>query len=260
MRRALASLLDVVARYASLAIVLVAWEIVARSSIVPRRIFPDVGDMAAALVPFARSGDLAYHLAATLQRTALGFGAAIVAGILLGSLFARVPWFERLVEPTFLVGYPVPKIALYPLFIFVFGINDLSKIALIFLECLYPITLQTLVGLRATDRSLLWAARGFGASRAALFWNVLIPSALPAIFSGIRIALPIAFVITIVTEIIGGNRGLGYVVTFASQSFDYATAMAAVVVIGVVGFTFDRLVVGLRGRLIFWQRDLPPIG
>jgi Binding-protein-dependent transport system inner membrane component len=94
----------------------------------------------------------------------------------------------------------VPKISLYPVFIFIFGLGDMSKIVLIFLECLYPITLQTVFGMRSAERALVWAAQNAGASRSQLFWQVLVPSAAPAIFAGIRIALPISLIVAIIPK------------------------------------------------------------
>jgi NitT/TauT family transport system permease protein len=185
----------------------------------------------------------------------LGFAAAILAGVVIGTAMARVRWFDILFEPIFSFGYPIPKIAFYPIFIFVFGLGDMSKIALVFLECVYPITVQTYFGMRGAERVLVWAARNMGAGPADLFWRVLVPSAAPSIFSGIRIALPLAFIVTLITEIIGESRGLGYFVTYQSASYEYARAMAAFLVIGLIGFGFDRLLVLLRRRLIHWQKE-----
>jgi ABC-type nitrate/sulfonate/bicarbonate transport system permease component len=85
------------------------------------------------------------------------------------------------------------------------------------------------------------------------------PAALPTLFSGLRIALPVALIVTIITELIGESRGLGYFVTFHTASFEYARAFAAFVVIAVLGFCLDRLLLGLRNRVIFWQKDAPAI-
>ena len=99
-----------------------------------------------------------------------------------------------------------------------------------------------------------------GASRTQLFFRVMVPAALPTLFTGLRIALPVALIVTLLTEIIGESRGLGYFITFASASFEYARAMAAFVVVAVIGFALDRGVVALRHRVVFWQKDTTPIG
>jgi len=121
---------------------------------------------------------------------AFGFALALVAGVVLGTLMARSRWVEALIEPIFSFGYPIPKISLYPVFIMVFGLGTGSKVALVFLECLYPIAVHAYSGMRSADRVLVWAGRNMGATERQLFWKVLIPSALPTLFSGLRIALP----------------------------------------------------------------------
>jgi NitT/TauT family transport system permease protein len=236
-------------------LLLAVWEVLAHSGLISPLLWPSLERIAVELWKFTARGDLVFHGAITLQRALSGFLAAIVVGIAIGTMLGRSRILNRLIEPIFVFGYPVPKISLYPVFIFVFGFGDMSKIVLIFLECLYPITIQTAYGMRSAERPLVWAARNAGASRSQLFWQVLVPSAAPAVFAGIRIALPVSLIVAIITEIIGESRGLGYVVAFSSASFEPARAMAAFFVIAVIGFIFDRTFVGLRRRLIFWQSD-----
>src|SRR5262245_48793716 len=231
------------------------WELLAHSGLISPLLWPSLESIAVPLWKFALSGDLMFHGLITLQRALSGFFAALVGGVLIGRVLGRSRILNRLFEPIFVFGYPVPKISLYPVFIFVFGFGDMSKIVLIFLECLYPITIQTVFGMHSAERPLVWAAQNAGASRSDLFWKVLVPSAAPAIFAGIRIALPVSLIVAIITEIIGESRGLGHVVAVASASFEPARAMAAFVVIAAIGFVFDRTFVGLRKRLIYWQRD-----
>jgi NitT/TauT family transport system permease protein len=236
-------------------LLMAVWELLAHSGWISPLLWPSLEQIAVELWKFAVRGDMLFHGWITLQRALSGFIAAIVVGVLIGTALARSRILNRLFEPIFVFGYPVPKISLYPVFIFVFGFGDLSKIVLIFLECLYPITIQTAFGMRSAERALVWAAQNAGASRSQMFWQVLVPSAAPAIFAGIRIALPISLIVAIITEIIGESRGLGYVVALSSASFEPARAMAAFVVIAAIGFVFDRTFVNLRRRLIYWQSD-----
>lgn len=186
----------------------------------------------------------------TLKRALVGFAGAIVVGVVMGTLLGTRRLVRRLVEPVFIFGYPIPKISLHPAFTFVFGFGDWSNIVRVFLERLYPITLQTLAGQRNTDRVLVWAAQNAGASKVDTFLKVLVPSAAPAIFAGVRIALPVSLTVAIITEIIGESRGLGYVVPFASASFEPARAMAAFAVIAIIGFVFDRGLSAVRARAL----------
>ena len=241
-------------RWYPVAVVLLAWEALSRSGLVSHRLVPGLADIAQAFAANMASGDIPFHAGISLGRALSGFGLAIAAGVALGVLMARVRWVESVFEPVFSFGYPVPKIALYPIFIFVFGLGSLSKVALIFLECLYPITVNTYFGIQSVDRKHLWSARNMGASPAQVFWRVLLPSAGPSIFSGLRVGLPISLIVVIITEMIGESRGLGYYISYATASFEFASAYAGVLAIAAIGFVLDRLLIFIRNRIIFWER------
>ncbi len=260
MPNGIGALLRYVSRWYSVAVLLALWELLSLSGLISHRLMPRLGSIWGALVEGVQSGDLFYHSWFSLGRALWGFGMAVVLGIVLGMIMARSRRFEMLFEPVFSFGYPVPKIALYPIFIFVFGLGSLSKVALIFLECLYPITLNTYYGMHSVGRIHVWAARNMGAKPGQIFWKVLIPSAGPYIFSGLRIALPIALIVVIITEMIGESVGLGYYITFASASFEYEKFFAGLLAIAIWGFVLDRLLIHLRNWLIFWERETVKIG
>lgn len=243
-----------IGRYYSVFLLLAVYELIVRFGLVPPRLFPSLVTIGEQLWRYLANGELIYHAQITLSRAFAGFALAIVAGVVIGTLMARSWLMERLIAPVFYFGYPIPKIALYPVFIFVFGLGTGSTIALIFLECLYPITIHVHAGIRSADKVFIWAARNMGASPTQVFRRVLVPAALPIFFTGLRIALPVALIITLVAEMIGESRGLGYFVTYASASYQYARGMAAFIVIAVIGFALDRALLMLRRRIVFWQR------
>jgi len=148
----------------------------------------------------------------------------------------------------------VPKLALFPIFIFVFGIGSLSKVALVFLECLYPIVIMTYAGAREVQEKLLWSARNMGASRAAILRRVVIPATTPFIFAGFRVALPVAMIVVVITEMISSADGLGYQVIYAMASLKTDRMLAVVVVIAALGWLLDKAVVLARDRLIYWEK------
>jgi ABC-type nitrate/sulfonate/bicarbonate transport system permease component len=150
--------------------------------------------------------------------------------------------------------YPIPKIALFPIFVYAFGIGSLSKVLLIFLECLYPIVITTHAGTRAVDRVLVWSAVNMGASRGRLLARVVVPALAPYIFAGFRIALPIAMIVVIITEMISSADGLGYLVMYALASLKTDRMLAIALAIALLGVALDRLVVLVRNRLVFWER------
>jgi NitT/TauT family transport system permease protein len=244
-----------VSRWYSVPAALALWEALARSGLVSERLVPDLPTIAAALWSALLSGDALFHSGFTLGRTAIAFGAAVPVGLMLGGLLARSRLFEAMIEPVFALGYPVPKITLFPIFVLVFGIGGMSKIALAFLEALYPITIGAYYGMKSAERIHLWSARNMGASAPQLFWRILLPSALPHIFSSLRIALHVALIVIVVLEMIGDNMGLGYYVAYAAASYEYAASFAGIAVIVFWGFLLDRTTIAMRHRLVFWQRD-----
>ena len=148
----------------------------------------------------------------------------------------------------------MPKLALFPIFIFVFGIGSLSKVALVFLECLYPIVIMTYAGAREVQEKLLWSARNMGASRAAILRRVVIPATTPFIFAGFRVAVPVAMIVVVITEMISSADGLGYQVIYAMASLKTDRMLAVVVVIAALGYLLDKAVVLARDRLIYWEK------
>ncbi len=233
-------------------LVLLAWELIARSGTVSPRLMPTLDLILDAFWQALASGELLHHAGISLARALSGFCLAAVLGTVLGVLMARLRIVERLVEPLFSFGYPIPKIALYPLFILALGFGSASKVALITLECLFPIAVNTYFGVRSVPPRLVWSAQNLGASRLAIFWKVLVPAAAPTIFAGLRVALPLSMVVVTITEMIGDSSGLGYFIAYSSASFMYDASYAGVLAIALVGMTLDRTLVFLRNRLIFW--------
>jgi ABC-type nitrate/sulfonate/bicarbonate transport system permease component len=234
--------------------ILAAWEAVARSGLWNPILFPSLEKIARELVLFFSKTEPVMEAWLSLQRAFAGFALAALAGVTIGMLMGRSAWVAALLDPLFSGTYAVPKLALFPIFIFVFGIGSLSKVALVFLECLYPIVIVTSQGARGVSRVLLWSAANMGASRAAALRRVVVPAAAPFIFAGLRIALPIALIVVIITEMVSSADGLGYLVIYSLASLRTDRMLAVVVVIAALGWALDRAVVLLRDRLIYWEK------
>ncbi|GAB7526369.1 ABC transporter permease [Paraburkholderia sp. 2C] len=233
----------------SVPLVLLLWQCLALSGVVSPRVLPSLGTVLEAFVGDALSGNLPYHALVTTGRTLAGFAIGSAAGVLIGFGLARVRWFEYLFEPVFFAGYPVPKIALFPIFTFLFGIGSPSKIAFAALECLYPVVVATHLASRATAREIVWAGQNMGMSRSTLLRHVLIPAALPGILNGLRIALPIGMTVVIVTEMIGDTHGLGFYIANAGATFRYDRLYAGMLAVGLVGLVLDRALVFVSRRI-----------
>ena len=225
------------------------------SGLVQSRLLPGPGQVWTILVEEIGNGQLLLHTGITLARALEGFALAVLVGIPFAAAMARSALWRNLFEPIFFFGYPIPKIALFPVFTYVFGIGTPSKVAFIFLECLYPIVVTCYFGFNGIETRLIWSARNFGASRSAILTRVIIPASLPNIFSGLRVALPIALIVAVITEMIGASDGLGYYITIWSTRFAFANVYAAIIVIGICGFVLDHLLLVARRRGVYWQRE-----
>lgn len=251
----MAGLLRHIGRWYSIPLLLLVWQAAVSSGLVESRLLPGLGRVSAALMRDTSDGLLPYHTAVTLGRAALGFALAALSGLPFAAAMARSALIRNLFEPIFFFGYPVPKIALFPVFTYVFGIGSPSKVAFAFLECLYPIVVTAYLGFRAIPVRLLWSAENMGAPRATIIRRVIVPAALPGIFSGMRIALPIAIIVIVLTEMIGDSRGLGYYIAISGTRFEFANVYAAILVIGACGFVLDRGLLRLRRAVVHWERD-----
>jgi ABC-type nitrate/sulfonate/bicarbonate transport system permease component len=241
-------------RIALLGAGLLAWEVTARSGTLSPIIFPSLASILREFGLLAVRVDALTEAWHSLYRALGGFGLAAATGVGIGVLMGRSRLAAGVLDPLFAGSYPIPKIALFPIFIFVFGIGSLSKILLVFLECLYPIVINTYAGTRVVNRVLVWSALNMGASPGRVLWRVVVPAAAPFIFAGFRVALPIAMIVVIITEMISSADGLGYLVIYSLSSLKTDRMLAAVVVIALLGLALDRILLLLRDRLVFWER------
>jgi len=235
-------------------VALVAWEAAARSGLWSKLLFPSLVNIGTELASFLTSGTYLMEAWVSLYRALGGFAAAAVAGVFLGMLMGRSRLIAGLLDPLFSGTYAVPKLALFPIFIFVFGIGSLSKVALIFLECLYPIVIMSYQGARSVNRVLLWSAQNMGASRGTMLRRVVFPATAPFIFAGFRVAVPVAMIVVVITEMVSSADGLGYLVIYSLSSLQTDRMLAVVVVIALLGYALDRAVILARDRLIYWEK------
>jgi NitT/TauT family transport system permease protein len=176
-------------------------------------------------------GSLWAHLGATLSVMVVGYIVGALSGIGLGMLFGFLPRFYRVLSPFVAALYALPKIALAPLFIILLGIGMTSKVALVAITVFFLLLNNTIDGIRDVDKDLVEALRLIGATRLELLRKVLLPSALPWIFTGARISVRYAFTATLLAELIAANRGLGFLIEFNSGNFNATGSYAAIVVL-----------------------------
>ncbi|UUZ60285.1 ABC transporter permease subunit [Nocardioides sp. B-3] len=149
----------------------------------------------------------------------------------------------------------MPKLALYPVFILTFGLGTLPVIVLVALECMYPIAYNTMQGVQSTNKELVRAAANADAGWVRTFWAVQVPSALPAVLTGLRIAVPIMVVVTVVVEMLGQSRGLGYMIRDAGRNFEPSQALGVILLLGVLGTVLDQLIQFATRKIVFWEAN-----
>jgi len=241
-------------RFLFIGVALAAWEVAARSGLWSKILFPSLVNIGHELLLFFTRSASLMEAWTSLYRALGGFALAAAVGIFLGILMGRSKTVAGLLDPLFSGTYAVPKLALFPIFIFVFGIGSLSKVALVFLECLYPIVIMSYAGARSVNRVFLWSAQNMGAARADILRRVVIPATAPYLFAGFRVAVPVAMIVVVITEMVSSADGLGYLVIYSLSSLRTDRMLAVVVVIALLGYALDKAVVLARDRLIYWEK------
>jgi ABC-type nitrate/sulfonate/bicarbonate transport system permease component len=149
----------------------------------------------------------------------------------------------------------MPKIAFLPVIILWLGVYDVSKISMVALEAFFPVITATAVGIRAVERELIWSARNMGANEREILWQIAFPAALPQILTGLQVALPIALIVAVVTEMLMGGYGLGGAMMTASRFADSRGVFAGIVEIAAVGYVLVKGMAILRRRLLLWHQE-----
>jgi len=240
-------------RYVPILLLALAWEAVTRTGLVPAGALPPLDTVAAAWYNLAVGGDLWTNGVASISRAAAGLALAVGVGSLVGILMAWYRPIRITVNPIVQFFYPMPKSALIPVMVLWLGFGDASKIVLIFVGCLLPVTLSAFNGARGTEQVLIWSARSLGASRWRVLWEVVLPSALPELLSGIRTALALSFVLLVASELIVARQGLGYMIGWLGDGGAYDAMFAVVLTVALLGFAADRLYLMLMRRVLAWR-------
>jgi len=239
----------------SILVLLIAWELFARSGKVTMFMLPPFTVVAKYIAHDAVSGDLWTNLALTLYRALTGFVIAAIAGILIATLMSRVRLVRWFFDPIISVGFPMPKIAFLPVIILWLGLYDFSKISVVVFDAIFPVLTATLAGIAAVDKELLWSARNMGANESQIVRQIVLPAASPQILTGLQVALPIALIVEIIAEMVMGGYGLGGAMMGASRFANSPGVFAGIVEIAVVGFILIKAMAMLRRRLLAWHQE-----
>lgn len=240
-------------RYLPLFLLALAWEAIARLGLVSSLALPALSAVAAAWLELVKEQEFWVDAAASLYRAVAGLLLAIGVGAALGIAMAWWRPLNILLGSIVEIFYPMPKTALIPVTALWLGFGNGSKILLIFLGCMLPVTLGAYNGARSSDRTLIWSSRSMGASRLRVLWDVVIPSAMPELLNGIRTALALSFILLVTSEQIVSRQGLGYLIGYLGANGSYDAMFAVVMTVAFLGFGADRLYQMVMYRVLAWR-------
>lgn len=233
--------------------VVALWQAGASAGVIPTLFLPAPASIAVALWHLGVSGELWKHLSASLARLAVGWVVGTVFGVGMG---LAVGLWSALRSPVMAVVaalFPIPKIALVPLFIIWFGIGEGSKIATLAFGVFFPTVIATAGGVDNVPRGLIRMAQSFGLPTWAIVWKVVLPGALAAILNGFRVTSSIAIVLLVAAEMIGAERGIGAFVLSAGNLYDTDALLAGIVVLSLLGLLVAWVIGRLERALLGWR-------
>lgn len=234
---------------------LALWEAASRLAIVSPRYFPPPTAIGAGLVDGFVEGDLGAETLTTLTRLAVAFALAALAGVPLGLVMGRIRALREAVDPYIAFLFPVPKIALLPFLLILLGVGEPAFVLTGALSAFLQITISTLAGVQTMDPRLLEVGRNYGAHGARLFRKVILPAALPSIFTGLRLGLGLALVTLVAVEFITAKSGLGHLVYRHWQMLSTVEMYGAFALVGALGLLLTRGLGGLQRRMLTWQEE-----
>jgi ABC-type nitrate/sulfonate/bicarbonate transport system permease component len=212
-----------------------------------------LSEVISAGIAMVKDGELVSNGAASLYRAGAGLALAILIGSTVGIAMAWWKPVNVLVAPIVEIFYPLPKSSLIPVTVIWLGFGDGSKILLIFLGCMLPVTIGAFNGARSSEQVLVWSARSMGASRLRMLWDVVVPSAMPELLNGIRTALALSFILLVSSELIVAQKGFGYLIGFLGANGNYDGMYAVVLVVSFLGFAADRIYLQITKRTLAWR-------
>lgn len=241
-----------IASLALLVVFLAAWEWGPGLVGLPSFIIPPLSDVAAEFVRMWQVGHLALHTGVTAAEVLAGFVLGSLLGALVGYLLGMSPTAELALSPYVLALQIAPKVAFAPLFVMWMGFTVYPKILVAILIVFFPIMVNVLTAVRNVDPDLVNLARSFKATRAQIFWKIEFPASLPPMFAGLRIGSTLAVVGVVVGELVGGNRGLGYLLSFGEGQANTALVFVSIVMLTLVGSVAYLAVILIEQRVLHY--------
>ncbi len=223
-------------------------------TLIDTRFFPAPTSILQALVQMLQTGELLNHLGISLTRIAIGFCIGAVPGVIVGIAMGLFGPIRAVIQPLVDGTFPIPKIAILPLFIMIFGIGEESKYAIIAVAVIYLVLINTVAGVRNIDKIYLDVGKNFHASRLMMFTDVALPGALPLIMAGLKLGMGVALLVIVSAEFVGARSGIGYLIWSSWQVFQVEKMYVGLAVIALVGFASAIVLNYLERFLIPWKQ------
>ncbi len=229
------------------------WQLASEFKVVDPSVIPPFTKVVAAMVGGFIDGGLVPDLEISMARAGTAFGIAIAVAIPLGLFMGSFRRFEDFIDPLIQTFRQTSALAIYPIFILLLGLGEVSKITIICWAAFFPILLNTISGVKQVDRGLIEMARVFGASRAEVFKRVVLPAATPAIFVGLRLSGTISLLLLVAAEMIGAKKGLGFLIINAQYNFEIPLMFASIVLLAIIGLGVNYSLLVLQGWFCRWE-------
>jgi ABC-type nitrate/sulfonate/bicarbonate transport system permease component len=253
--RIAAAFTNIFMRFFSVAVVLIAWELLARSGTLTPYQLPALSTVLGRIWTDAVSGDLWVNTALTLYRALVGFAICAILGVAIGVAMSRNVVANWFFDPIVSVGFPMPKIAFLPVVILWLGVYDLAKISIIVIDAIFPVIAATVIAIQGVPQELVWSARNMGANDRDVLRQVILPAASPQIITGLQVSLPLCLIVAVVAEMLMGGYGLGGAMITAARFANSTGVFAGILEIAVVGYVLIKLMALARRRLLIWHQE-----
>lgn len=230
------------------------WEVAPRAGWVESTYLSPPSAVAVSLAALFNSGALSKHLAISLQRALIGMVFAVVFGTVLGLFIGYFKRIEGLLDALFQSFRQMSAFALFPVFILLFGVGELSKTIIIFWASLWPILLNTINGVKNVDKLLVQSVQSMGASQGFIFLKVILPAAAPDIFTGIRLGGSYCVMALVAAEMIGATAGLGYLILYSQETFNIPAMYAGIVGLAMMGLAINYVLRLVEKSFTGWKQ------
>ncbi|MQA97650.1 MAG: ABC transporter permease subunit [Streptosporangiales bacterium] len=234
---------------------LLVWEALVRGGILDARFFPEPSSIIGQMWMMMDSGELWTHIGASMQRLFLGFWLGLVPGLALGIVMGLSRPLRAALGPLVSGTYPIPKSALLPLILLIFGLGEMSKIVMVAIGVFYPVVLNTMAGVMQIQPIYYDVAKNFGARRWRVFRTVALPGAMPSIMTGVELGTGLGLILIAIAEMVGAKDGLGFMIWNAWELYSVETMYVGLLVIAVIGYGLSVLISGISRLVMPWRAD-----